>query len=201
MNKKLLLGGSVTAVVILVLAGLSPVVGYNSVESSVKDSPLFSVRTKRAIDAEQDSLICDYVGKDKRNTVPIPTLNSRNTLFQIFIDRISIMDDKEFNRLIALVINHVHQNNKIENEDVDEIITFFYTLRANPEEDKKFIPDRGNKSLSFFCTNGEGWEPGCVINYILDFLVAFTITFFGFIVTLFFGDTYCVPFDTYCWCR
>ena len=56
MKNKLLTVGSITAVVVLVLAGLSPVVGFDSVRYSVKESPLFSTRINNAIDKGQDSL-------------------------------------------------------------------------------------------------------------------------------------------------
>jgi hypothetical protein len=201
MDKKLLICGSAIAVVVLVTASLSPAIGYNTVKSSVKDSPLFNVRTKRAIDEDENAIVRDYVGKNKGNTIPVPTLNGRNTLFQKFIDSISMIDNKGFNRFVGLVINHVHHNDKIENEDVDEIIASLHMLRGNPEEGKKLVTDGGNKLLSVLCTNGEGWEPGCFIIFIIDWLFFLTLTFFYFIVTLFFGDTFCVPFDTYCWCQ
>ena len=63
MKNKLLTIGSIIAVVVLVLAGLSPVVGFDSVRSSVKDSPLFSIRSNRAIQKDSNKLMCNYVGK------------------------------------------------------------------------------------------------------------------------------------------
>ena len=63
MNKKILLG-SIIAAVILVLVSFTSVVGYSSVKStSGKASPLFSIRTSRAIDEETKDFTCDYVGK------------------------------------------------------------------------------------------------------------------------------------------
>ena len=78
MENKLLVGGSAIAVVVLVLASLSPVVGYNSVESSVKDSPLFSIRTKRAIDEESHTFTSDYIGKGEEINILIPARNSNS---------------------------------------------------------------------------------------------------------------------------
>ena len=63
MENKLLTIGSILSVVVLVLAGLSPVVGFDSVRSSMKDSPLFDIRSKRAIGEESNTLKCDYIGK------------------------------------------------------------------------------------------------------------------------------------------
>ena len=61
MRKKLLLG-SIIAVVILILVSFTGVVGYQTTKSSTiaRASPLFSVRSKRAIDEEIKDLTCDY---------------------------------------------------------------------------------------------------------------------------------------------
>ena len=74
MNKKILLG-SIIAVVILVLVSFTGVVGYQSAKSSTiaRASPLFSVRSKRAIDRESKDLTSDYIGKGEEVTIPIPT--------------------------------------------------------------------------------------------------------------------------------
>ncbi|MCJ7698445.1 MAG: hypothetical protein MUO73_08980 [Thermoplasmata archaeon] len=65
MNKYPLIGISIIAVVLLVLGSLTNVVGYQSVKSTVlSDSPLFSVRTKRAINqVGGDTLTFNYLGK------------------------------------------------------------------------------------------------------------------------------------------
>ena len=57
MNKKILIG-SIIAVVILVLVSFTGVVGYQTTKSSTisKASPLFSVRSKRAIYEESEAL-------------------------------------------------------------------------------------------------------------------------------------------------
>ena len=52
MNKKILIG-SIIAVAILIGISFISVVGYNSVESNAKASPLFNIRTQRAIDGER----------------------------------------------------------------------------------------------------------------------------------------------------
>ena len=59
MNNKILIG-SIIAVVILVLVSFTGVVGYQTTKFSTiaKASPLFSVRTQRAIDKESRGLTC-----------------------------------------------------------------------------------------------------------------------------------------------
>ena len=80
MNKKILIG-SIIAVVILVLVSFTSVVGYNSVKSnSVKASPLFSVRTNRAIGEETKVLTCKYIGKGI--TLPFPARDDKTVLTQ-----------------------------------------------------------------------------------------------------------------------
>jgi len=72
MNKKILIG-SIIAVVILVLVSFTGVVGYQTTKSSTiaKASPLFTVRSSRAIDEESEDLSCDYIGKGKPTLITI----------------------------------------------------------------------------------------------------------------------------------
>ena len=98
MEKKILLG-SIIAVVILVLVSFTGVVGYQTTKSSTiaRASPLFSVRSQRAIDEESKDLTCDYVGKGEAVSFPLPTLNSRNKLIQNGLEIFRGMDEKSFN--------------------------------------------------------------------------------------------------------
>ncbi len=119
MNNKILLG-SIIAVVILVLVSFTGVVGYQTTKSSTiaRASPLFSVRSKRAIDEESKDLTCDYVGKGEKSILSIPKRNDRTALQQKFIDRISKMDEETFNRFKNLVIGELHKNNAIKEMDI-----------------------------------------------------------------------------------
>jgi len=101
MENKLLVGGSAIAVIILVLATLSPVVGYHTVKSnSFKDSPLFSIRMKRVIGQDEDALTCEYVGKGQ--LMPFPSRDNKAILIQKLIDRISSMNEREYNFFVKL---------------------------------------------------------------------------------------------------
>ncbi len=62
MNNKILIG-SIIAVAILIGVSFTSVVGYNSIESDKKLSPLFNIRTSRAVDKDSKDLSCEYVGK------------------------------------------------------------------------------------------------------------------------------------------
>lgn len=132
MNKKILIG-SIIAVTILVLVSFTSVVGYNSVESNSKPSPLFTVRSNRAIDEESKDLTCDYVGKDKDVTIPFPTFNSRNTLLQKVIDTISRMDDETFNRFKILVFEQIRKMNIAEENIIQDELQLLNYLKYAPE--------------------------------------------------------------------
>ena len=105
MDKKLLIYGSILAIVVLVLAGISPVVGYNTVQAYRKDSPLFGVRTQRALEKESDRLTCDYIGKE--SIMLFPTRDPKAILLKRAINLISSMNKRGFNNFLISLINHM----------------------------------------------------------------------------------------------
>ena len=125
MNKKILIG-SIIAVAILILVSFTSVVGYNSVTSDIKVSPLFTVRSSRALDKESKGLTCDYVGKGEEISIQLPTRDNKIHSIQKFIGR---MDDKTFNRFVALVISRLNQDDKIKDVDTLETINALHRLR------------------------------------------------------------------------
>lgn len=75
MNKKILLG-SIGAAIIIVFATFSSVVGMQNIDSSVKESPLFGIRTNGAVNPNDKAAKNDYyVGKNKELPIFIPTLS------------------------------------------------------------------------------------------------------------------------------
>jgi hypothetical protein len=60
--KKILIG-SIMAVAVLIGVSFTSIVGYRNVSTNVKASPLFNIRSSRAIDEESQDLSCEYVGK------------------------------------------------------------------------------------------------------------------------------------------
>jgi len=116
MNKKILIG-SIIAVVILVLVSFTGVVGYQTTKSTIaRASPLFSVRSSRAIDEESRDLTCDYIGKGEEITIPLLKRDNKTFLLQQIIDRISKMDDKENHKIINALRNL--------NIDIDDLKKF-----------------------------------------------------------------------------
>ena len=131
MNKKILFG-SIIAVVILVLVSFTGVVGYQTTKSTIaRASPLFSLRSQRAIDEESKDLTCDYVGKGKEVTIPLPKRGDRTESLQKFIDIIGKMDDKTFNIFVRLVINRIISENYAEEEKIPELKHALYQLKDN----------------------------------------------------------------------
>ena len=133
MNKKILLGSSLGAVVILILVSFTGVVGYQTTKSSTiaKASPLFTVRSSRAIDVESEDIACDYVGKGEEIVLSIPKRDDRTESLQKFIDIIGKMDDKTFNIFVRLVINRIISENYAEEEKIPELKHALYQLKDN----------------------------------------------------------------------
>jgi hypothetical protein len=132
MNKKILLG-NILSVVILILVSFTSVVGYNSVESDLKASPLFNIRSSRAIDEETNIQTCNYFGKGKAAGIPNPIRNSTYMLLYEVIDILNKMDKDEINKLIEFI--KVHQDDitdyenafkNIKNIDLNEVKQLVY---------------------------------------------------------------------------
>ncbi len=121
MSKKLLIG-SIIAIIIIVGVSFTSVVGYNGVESNLKASPLFNIRTNRAIDEESHDLTYDYVGKGEEIDIPIPKRNITIELISKAIKIISKMDKNELKKLIDLIkvnYNNINNGKFILNKDID----------------------------------------------------------------------------------
>jgi len=132
MNKKPLIVVSICAVVLLVMGSLSNVVGYQSVKSTVNDSPLFSMRTQRAINMDGRRLLTsEYLGKGE-NILLIPMADDKTLLYQKVINRIDRMNETTFNNFITMVIHQINREPKLKNINSQEIIAFLHQIRNNP---------------------------------------------------------------------
>ena len=172
MKKKIIIG-SIIAVAILILVSFTGVVGYQTTKSSTiaRASPLFTVRSSRAIDKESTGLSCDYVGKGEEVGLLIPKRDSETALIQKFADSISKMDDTNFKRFLNLLINKIQEKN--EYEDINEVIKTFQQIRNNP---LSIISGETNDNISTFrfeFTPTICWFPGCFLYYILMFYYTF----------------------------
>jgi len=126
MNKKILLG-SLIAVVVLIGVSFTSVVGFRSVVSDVKASPLFNIRNSGAIDEESEDIVCEYVGKGENINLLIPNQVGDIGLLRKFVEQISIMDDKTFNDFIKYAVSRMQNNDRVK-----EIMTVLINLRNQP---------------------------------------------------------------------
>ncbi len=148
MNKKILIG-SVIAVVILVLVSFTSVVGYSSVKSnSAINSPLFSIRTQRAIDKEIKDFTCDYVGKGKEIKIHLPERTYKSELVEKFVNSIKMMDDKSFDRFVDLIIEHLHDKDGFQGYTTEEIVLSLHQLKFNPSKIKRDVIESKQTKLA-----------------------------------------------------
>jgi len=179
MNKKILFG-SIISVAVLVGVSFTSVVGYNTVKStSGEASPLFNIRTNKAIDEKSNDLTCNYVGKSK--VANIKFSRKEVTTIQHTINIIKLMDDETFAKFMKLTIHELLKNNVIDYKDIPSAIKSLQELR---EVDDYFIPE-SNELLQ--TTGSECWTNRCItaqcqtalfgcVRYKL-FMITVTITF------------------------
>jgi hypothetical protein len=185
MKKKILLG-SIVAVVILVLVSLTGVVGYQTTSSTIaKASPLFTVRTNRAIGKESKDLTCKYVGKGI--TLPFPKRDDRVVMFQKVIDSISKMDDEAFERFIAHIINNAQKDKGFNGVNPNKIRGALYLLRNSDKPIPIFNSDTGNKTFN----NGFKGILFCIFLLPISIILDFFIWCFNFDYTGVMMITYC----------
>jgi len=168
MEKKILIG-SLVAVAILVLVSFTGVVGYQTTKSSTnaKASPLFTIRSSRAIDEESKDIVCDYVGKGQQSLINIPNRDDKKVLLQKILVKIQDIDDKELKRMSYL--NLINDNELIEHPIIQHILSDDVTLEAN---------DYTSSSFYTLCN----WFPGCIPYMLLMIpLAALYIMFFLFL--------------------
>ncbi len=140
MNKKILLG-SIIAVVILVLVSFTGVVGYQTTKSTTiaRASPLFTVRSSRAIDEESKDIACDYVGKGGKNTIWLPNRGNKREQIKKIIDIIKKMDDKAFRLFIQIAIEEINQKNIFSKEIIQGQLQSLYNFKNNPDDLKAYL--------------------------------------------------------------
>jgi hypothetical protein len=186
MDKKPLIGVSICAVVILVLASLSNVVGYQSVKSTVvNDSPLFQTRTQRATNQQQNILTSQYLGMGKGNILYFPIRDNKTELLKKAILIISKMNEKTFARFIELCIQKTRKDINLKDVNSNEIIQLLHSLRNNPKIINNYLINRDNHNITLSNLNTIcHWHPGCMINGLYFFLVIFVALSITYIALL-----------------
>lgn len=143
MDRKILVG-SIIAVAILIGVSFTSVVGYSSVKYDLKASPLFDIRTKRAIEEDiKNTLTTNYIGKKNKVAINflIPT---RATISQNVMQKIKEIDDKIFEKLLIFVIQQTHNSDKIPPEILQAILII-------KEETNKEMHQENNKLDTVLC--------------------------------------------------
>jgi len=189
MDRNTLLGGSIIAVIIILLASFSNVVGYDVFESHpLNESPLFSIRKQNALhETEEHKIISEYLGKGKN--IPVMILKGSNALEKIqeVISRIKLMDDDTFSKFVDSIVHEVSQQGKNNGLKPDKIIYELYQLRSTSKpfkrDDVSGGSDRTWRSTPTLC-----WFPGCLLLagtaftllfiFLISWLILFPTTFF-----------------------
>jgi hypothetical protein len=193
-DKKPLIGVSICAVVLLVLGSLSNVVGYQSVKSTaVNDSPLFSVRTKRAINqVGGDTLTFNYLGKGQYS-MPFPVIDNRTELIQKVIDRIKTMDDDTFNRFIDYAVNQINHKDNLKDINVKEFIKELRQLRKSTENIRVYKDKNDdNRTYLYNFVRTACWVPGCILIMISLLGALFLLWVYFILVTSQISPTYSI---------
>ena len=202
MDKKPLIVVSICAVVLLVLGSLSNVVGYQSVKSTtVNNSPLFSMRTQRAINQQQNIITSQYLGKEKiYNMLMLPKPDKTDSIHEI-ISRIQSMDDVSFQRFVRYTVEQLSKQAKLKDVTPRQLITGLHHLRYNPQAYIDYI-NSNDENKTWKSTPTLCWFPSCILlktfQLIIDAL-AWIILLLLFIspppVTIYpptFNDCYCM---------
>ncbi len=178
MEKKSLIAVSLCAVIFLVLGSLSNVVGYQSVKSTVNDSPLFQTRTQRATNQQQNIVSSQYLGMRKGNLWQFPMRDNTSEQFRKAVDIISKMDGKTFARFTELCIQKARQNDTLRDISRYQIVQALLLLKTNPDAVINSYTNKNNQDYSTvngYYTLFGAWFPGC---FILFFLSGIFFVFF-----------------------
>jgi hypothetical protein len=140
-DKKILIFGSILAVSILIGVSFTSVVGYgNNTSNSLKASPLYNIRTNKAIDNGVDVTTCDYVGKGRGLSIPISDYDNIRALHQL-LDRLKRMNEIEHKALRKLVIKLLNNKRYIQEVKRDNYINYplEFTFEDDPETCSNFL--------------------------------------------------------------
>jgi hypothetical protein len=181
----------------LIGVSFTSAVGYRSVMSDKKSSPLFNIRSSRAIDGENEDLSCEYVGKGNGIDLLIPDTDNELELLRKVLEIIQSMDDETFYRFINLCTYRTQQRKEFKDVSVDEVITALSQIHKNQE-----VIINYNDNVREF-TWREGfipticWFPGCSIIatlLIVGSLISslYALIFFIFIIIT---DSFFICFD------
>ena len=198
MNKKMIIC-SIGAAIFIVLASLTPVVGFQSVKSNVKASPLFSVRSKRAIDEESRDLACDYVGKGEESIIQLPKRTDITKQQRKMIITLSKMNDKEFNQFLTSILNYFRKQDSNKNENIKEFTMILYQLRNTNDENLHIFTDEKEKHISRAPSETCIWMETCFV--LSCFPLLWLLNLLLEIIRNWWTAKICLTINTICRCR
>jgi len=180
MNRDLLVGGNITAIIIIVFASFTNVVGYDFVNPPLSsESPLFHIRMHHAIsDNQEDMIISEYLGKGKNNS---PMNFKRSYTFEYVyesITRIKLMDDETFRNFVRIIVRTISQQETKDPVDVNNVIYELYQLKFTSKTfdgNQAYTDERTWRVTPTLC-----WFPGCGLILVPFFILVFTLLFIVF---------------------
>jgi hypothetical protein len=164
MEKKPLIVISMCAVVLLVLGSLTNVVGYQSVKSTVTDSPLFQTRMQRATNQQQNILTFQYLGMGEKAVLRFPLQGNNNDMVDKLFALIHRLDTKTLERLTELCIQKITKDGSS--------LEIGVVSGNTSQTGSQILPTCSSVTV---CGN---WAPGCflkdvileVLSMIIDFV-------------------------------
>jgi hypothetical protein len=181
-RKCLAVGISITAIVLLILTSLTNVIGYQAVKSSsATETPLFSMRTQRANNQQQNSITSQYLGKGRiTNLLILSKINDTVSLNKI-ISKIQAMDDVSFQRFVGFAVEQLSKQDKLKDVTPYQLITELHKIRYNLQAYMNFT-DSNKGNITRQSTPTLCWFPGCVKvlwEWFLYNLFIWILTFFS----------------------
>ena len=130
-------------------------------------SPLFGVRTKRAVNDEQEPVESDFLGKGEKINIHLPERDDKVVLIERFISSVEKMDEKSLDRVIDIVLLRLNNDNivSISKSEIKEAISFIVN---NPDLAKNYYANEIEKSDIVYDTIGGGNPLLCIIEWILS---------------------------------
>ena len=150
MNNKILIS-SMIVIAMLIGVSFTSVVGYKSVDSNIRESPLFNTRINSALKKDNKDYSYDYLGKSKASLIFFPKRDKTLISFQKVVDGISKMDDLTFNIFVDKVIIKLCESKFLKEKDFLKIRELLNFIRNNPEDAKKYPFDLKKHSYTIGC--------------------------------------------------
>jgi hypothetical protein len=198
MDKKPLIVINLCAVVLLVLGSLSNVVGYQSVKSTVNDSPLFLTRTQRATNQQQNVLTSKYLGMGKGNLLKFSSRDNKTEQLKIAIDIINRLDDKTYERFTEFCIQRIKQDDSLKETNPNDIIKVLKLIKSNPIS---IIIPIINRNKGYETHSGYSscpWIPGCYIGRCIAAIIGVIILILLLTFTDWPNTLTCVSYNYMC---